>query len=726
MRKIWRIFCLDVRHATKNIISLIVCVGLVVIPSLYAWFNIAGSWDPYGNTGNLKVAVANSDEGFQSDTIPVKINLGERVATDLSQKTTIGYVVTSEDDAIEGVRSGTYYAAIVIPEDFTKDMLTVFSDDIQQATIVYYSNQKENAIAPIVTDKAATSVKNSIQTDFAQSLGEIGAGALSEISGYVSDDQLMDISKNLSDAISQASGDLRTVSAHMGVYSSLLSSAGSIIDSSSTLLSGTDSSTQDVRNALAESAQGVRKVGDSVDTASAAIDEALSTSKESFDSVSDAVDTAFDTAQTDASDGAAKLRDIATRIDAHADAYQELDDSLTSLKELLPEGSKSLLDPTISRVEGVISTQRAMAERLRTSATNLENGVADAKQDHEDVKALIEQDAQQIEDARGSFDSDLRSQLSDLAGSIDSASTAANTVSIKLEDTVSGVSGAASLTSGNLADMKNLLDSSADQVNGMADDLDDLSARLTAALDSGDAQQVRQILSANPSDLATFLSQPVGLDRVAVYPIANTGSAMAGFYTTLALWVGAVVLVAMLKVQVSDVELTKANARPRHAYLGRLLLFDLLGILQALLVSFGDLFYLGVQCANMAVFVLTCCLMSVVFVNIMYAFTVSFGDVGKAICVFLLVIQVAGSGGTFPVEMLPKAFQTFYPTLPFVHGIAALHECIGGFYGFTWLTEMSILGIYVVLSLILGLLLRKPVVRLNNWIAEKLESTKIM
>lgn len=446
MRKIWRIFCLDVKHATKNIISLIVCVGLVVIPSLYAWFNIAGSWDPYGNTGNLKVAVANSDEGYQSDTIPVKINLGERVASNLSQKKTIGYVVTTEDDAVEGVRSGKYYAAIVIPEDFTKDMLTVFSDDIQQAAIVYYSNQKENAIAPIVTDKAATSVKNSIQTDFAQSLGEMGAGALSEISGYVSDDQLMEISQNLDNAISQASTDLRTVSSHMGVYSSLLSSAGSIIDSSSTLLSGTDSSTQDVRNALAESAQGVRKVGDSVDTASAAIDEALSTSKESFDSVSDAVDTAFDTAQTDASDGAAKLRDIATRIDAHADAYQELDNSLKSLQELLPEDMKSLLDPTISRVEGVISTQRAMAERLRTSATNLENGVADAKQDHEDVEALIEQDAQQIEDARGSFDSDLRTQLSDLASSIDSASTAANTVSIKLEGTVSDVSEAASLS----------------------------------------------------------------------------------------------------------------------------------------------------------------------------------------------------------------------------------------------------------------------------------------
>ncbi|MCI6547160.1 MAG: YhgE/Pip domain-containing protein [Coriobacteriaceae bacterium] len=726
MRRVWRIFCLDVRHATKNVISLIVCVGLVVIPSLYAWFNIAGSWDPYGNTGNLKVAVANTDEGYQSGAIPVKVNLGERVASDLSRKTTIGYVVTTEDEAIEGVRSGKYYAALVIPRDFTKDMLTVFSDDIQQATITYYSNQKENAIAPIVTDKAANSVKNSIQADFAQSLGEMGAGALSEISDYVSDDRLIDISANLTDAISQASADLRGVSTHMGVYSSLLFSAESIIDSSSTLLSGTGSSTKGVRDALAESSQGVRQVGDSVDTATTAIDEALSTSTQSFGAVSEAVDTAFDAAQTDASDGAAKLRDIATRIDAHADAYQQFDDSLASLRELLPDDSKSLLDPTISRVEGIVSTQRAMAERLRSSAENLERGVSDARQDHEDVKAIIERDEREIEDARDGFDSDLRAQLSGLADSIDAASTATDTVSSTLEDTLGGVSGAASLASGDLADMRGLLDSSAEQVDGMADDLDSLSARLSSALGSGDAQQVRQILSADPTDLATFLSQPVGLDRVAVYPIANNGSSMAGFYTTLALWVGAIVLVAMLKTQVSEAEMAEADARPRHAYLGRLLLFGLLGVFQALLVSFGDLFYLGIQCADVAVFVLTCCLVSVVFVNVMYALTVSFGDAGKAICVFLLVIQVAGAGGTFPVEMLPQGFQAFYPTLPFVHAIAALHECIGGFYGLTWASEMSVLGIYVGLSLVLGLLLRKPVVRLNNWVFERLESTRIM
>ncbi|WP_165443604.1 YhgE/Pip domain-containing protein [Olsenella sp. Marseille-P4559] len=726
MRRIWRIFCLDVKHATKNVIALIVCVGLVVIPSLYAWFNIAGSWDPYGNTGNLKVAVANTDEGYQSDIIPVKINLGERVASDLSQKTTIGYVVTSEDDAVEGVRSGKYYAAIVIPEDFTKDMLTVFSDDIQQATIVYYSNEKENAIAPIVTDKAATAVKNNIQADFAESLGEVGAGALSEISGHVSDDDLMDISQNLSDAISKASGDLRTVSSHMGIYSSLLSSAGSIIDSSSSLLEGTGSSTEAVRDALSESAEGVREVGDSVDSASAAIDEALTTSQQSFDSVSSAVDEAFDAAETDASDGAAKLRDIATKIDTHVAAYQEFDQSLKDLRDLLPEDAKSLLDPTIARVEGVISTQQSIAEHLRTSAQNLEDGVSSAKEDHEEISSLITQDAQEISDARGTFESDLQTELLDLASSIDNASTASSAVSTKLEETVSDVSDAASLTSGDLSDMKEMLDSSATQVDNMADDLDQLSQKLTDALGSGDAQQVRQILSADPTDLAKFLSEPVGLSRVAIYPIANTGSAMAGFYTTLAIWVGAVVLVAMMKVQVSDAELAEADARPRHAYLGRLLLFGLLGVLQALLVSLGDLFYLGIQCVSPVVFVLSCCLVSVVFVNIMYAFTVSFGDVGKAVCVFLLVIQVAGSGGTFPVEMLPKAFQTLYPTLPFVHSIAVMHECIGGFYGYTWLIEMAILGVYVVLSLTLGLLLRKPVVRLNNWVIEKLESTKIM
>lgn len=115
---------------------------------------------------------------------------------------------------------------------------------------------------------------------------------------------------------------------------------------------------------------------------------------------------------------------------------------------------------------------------------------------------------------------------------------------------------------------------------------------------------------------------------------------------------------------------------------------------------------------------------SIVYVNIIYTLTVSFGDIGKAVSVVLLVMQVAGSGGTFPIEVAPAFFKAVYPLLPFVHSMAAFRETIGGMYGMTYWTELGKLGIFLLLSLILGLLLRKPVIRMNEAFAEKLEGDK--
>ena len=125
MSRILAVIRRDFRHVSNNVIVLLVCVGLAFMPSLYAWFNIAGGWDPYGNTGQVKVALANSDEGLEGTVIPLHINVGERVVTSLTGSTKIGYVVTSEDKAREGVASGEYYAAVVIPRDFTERLLSV-------------------------------------------------------------------------------------------------------------------------------------------------------------------------------------------------------------------------------------------------------------------------------------------------------------------------------------------------------------------------------------------------------------------------------------------------------------------------------------------------------------------------------------------------------------------------------------------------------------------------
>ena len=119
MKNIIKLFKHDLANIRKSVIGLIVMVGLVIVPVLYAWFNIAGSWDPYGNTGNLKVAVANSDDGYISDLIPVKINIGDNVTAALRANDALDWVFVDEDAAIEGVKSGEYYAAVVIPHEFS-------------------------------------------------------------------------------------------------------------------------------------------------------------------------------------------------------------------------------------------------------------------------------------------------------------------------------------------------------------------------------------------------------------------------------------------------------------------------------------------------------------------------------------------------------------------------------------------------------------------------------
>ena len=157
---IWGIFKRDMCHATRNVIAVIVSMGLVVVPTLYAWFNIAASWDPYGNTKALKVAVANNDKGYKSDLIPVRVNVGETIISTLHANDQLDWQFVKSDKAIDGVKSGEYYAAIVIPKGFSADMMTLFSPDIKHAQLKYYLNEKINPIAPHITDQGAWSTRS--------------------------------------------------------------------------------------------------------------------------------------------------------------------------------------------------------------------------------------------------------------------------------------------------------------------------------------------------------------------------------------------------------------------------------------------------------------------------------------------------------------------------------------------------------------------------------------
>lgn len=736
MRNIIAILKRDLSRIRGSVVALIVAVGLVIVPTLYAWFNIAGSWDPYGNTGNLKVAVANSDDGYMSDLIPVRVNIGDTVVSALRENDQLDWRFVSESDAVEGVRSGEYYAAVVIPENFSSRMMTVFSSDAEHAEIVYYENQKANAIAPRVTDKAASTVRQQIDETFAKTISDVGLATTSSLLEFMDGDQIAAYAGNLSGTLAGAITTLRDASGSVDEFAGLLQSSTGLLDSTSDLLASAGTASKDAEALVGDAKTGLSGMHDALDAAVAAIKQSLKDSAGDYDAAAKAIDEAFGAADAHVSLTATQLRDASADVAKRASDMRDVQDNILAVERdvegsNLPEKLKAELvqkiDIVANTVGNVANQQELLAKHLSDAAASLETGAADARAKAQAVKDGIAEAKGSIGGVKDSYNATLKQQISDLSDAVADVARRGSDMADDLGATVTDLSHAASALSDDLVGAHEVLaDASADLVSA-ADDLQRLKEGLDTAVTSGDLDRVRELIGSDPAALADALAAPVALDRQAVYHIKNYGSAMAPFYTTLSIWVAGIVLAAMLKANVDEADV-KALGNPRlhELYLGRYAFFALLAFAQATLVCAGDLLFFGIQCEHPFQFMLVGWLAGFVFSNMIYTLTVSFGDIGKAIAVVLLVMQVAGSGGTFPIEMTADFFQAVYPFLPFTHAINAMHAAMAGAYGMEFWIELGTLSLYLIPSLALGLVFRRPVIRANRWIIEKLEETKLM
>lgn len=762
MKLIWGIFKRDMCHATRNVIAVIVSMGLVVVPALYAWFNIAASWDPYGNTKALKVAVANNDKGYKSDLVPVRINVGETIISTLRANDQLDWQFVNSDKAIDGVESGEYYAAIVIPKSFSADMMTLFSPDIKHAQLKYYLNEKINPIAPHITDQGATTVVNTIDKTFAKTIAQVGLDLASNILRYSQSPQMAEYMRNLDDNLTTVADTLTGASQQVTSYSQLLGSANDIVDSTGRLLSSATKAGRQARNALKQGKSGATSITSAGASVTSSVNTALNQVSDAFDQVAAKVNKAFDALGTDSTTAANQLKELSEQISSGESLY---DTYITSLKhmrasvEQLPDGDAAkqalldAIDREIALLEAAKGDTQKLAQELKDASTQVTQNAAAAEHSRKEILGRIASAKQSITDVRDDYTTNVKPKIDALASTVstlisqtDGMITQLNGTADDLDDVTSGVGSNVASIQSTLGAIAKKLDSSAATVKELITKLD--AGDSDSVSDSGESDELRALTTANASTLSTLISAPVALHRVAVYPIANYGSAMAPFYTILSIWVGAIILCAMLKVTISDREkahvLGLGDALPRiagpsrpgnasrwglrldHEYFGRYAIFALLALLQGTLVCLGDMYFLGVQSNHALQFLAVGWLAALVFSNIVYTLTVSFGDIGKAVAVVLLVMQVAGSGGTFPIETLPKFFQLLYPFLPFPHAIDAMHAAMAGSYGNEYLLDMVYLALFLIPSLLLGLVLRKPVIRLNTWVSRNLESTKVM
>ena len=726
MKNILHLFKRDVQNVSRSVIGLVVVMGLVIVPCLYAWFNIAGSWDPYGNTGNLKIAVVNTDEGYESDLIPVEVNVGENVTATLRGNESFDWVVlNNREKAIEGVKSGAYYAAVVIPKTFSADMMTLFSTDVKHADIEFYENQKANAIAQIVTEKGSSAVQSQVNETFTKTITTIGLKTVSSLLDYMSTDQVSNFIANLSSTLGDSVQDLQDVQASATSLAGILSSTSDSLTSAGGMLKQTGTVDESTKQLMEHAKSGM---SDSKEALKDANDAAIDGSAGSFDNVSAELAKAFDAANQHVDLTVSQLNDAAAALNARADDIDATADQLRSFADqVTDEKLQDSLKSVATSLSRIAVEYRNNAKDLTATAKSLSDSMAEVNKSRAEVDQAIADAKAGISGAKTDYDSTFSVKAKELKKTISGVLDSLNGISGDLDSAVDGLADASGSLAKGLSKAAKLVNKASDQLGEAADKISAFKDELDGALMSDDLATIKTMIGNDPDGLAVSLSGPVALDRKPVYPIRNYGSAMAPFYTILSLWVGSIVLAAMMKVSVDDELVNELiPVRLHEIYLGRYLFFGGLALLQATLVCAGDILFFGIQCDNPLQFVLAGWVASLVFSNIVYTLTVSFGDIGKALAVVLLVMQVGGSGGTFPIEMTGPVFQAIYPFLPFTHGINAMHAAMAGAYHMEYWIELGILASYLIPSLALGVVFRRPVIKANDWIIEKLESTKLI
>lgn len=703
MITIFRVFLSDVKRLRSNVVAIVIIMGLSIIPALYAWFNIMSNWDPYGTsaTSQMKVAVCSQDSGVEIGSL--SLNVGDEVITGLKENTTIGWVFTaSKDEALEGVNSGDYYAALIVPESFTTDFISFLGGDPKNPTIAYYENSKKNAIATKITGKAKTAVQEQVNQKVISTLTEV----LTE-SGKIfaeNDENGVDIVASTADQLDELDSSLQTYVNILNTFSLVTASASDLAESAQSLLINTQGIFDSSQDSVSNMQSSVLSSAQTADTVSSLIGISLDSVEQDLTLLSDQMDTLtvgdsfdsirnqVDTAKTMSKSTISVLKDIFGETDQYVSAvdksFKQLNTDLTAFKK----------DANV--------TAQSLKHLKRT------------------IKADIKDCKNSIRKIRNTYQYQVQPDVSRSVLRMEQALIQTGKMLNNIERSFGTIDRA-------LESYQTTLDSGTDDITATKDyivslqsDIRKLSKSLRAL--SGDEQynEMMDLLKNDPTLMASFMASPVSMETKAVYPIETYGSAMAPFYTVLAIWVGALILVALIHVKVAPVENLKV--RPWQAFFGRYITFFLIGQAQTAITVLGDLFYVDIQCPHPFLFWLASAASSFVFTLLIYSLTVAMGNVGEAVAVIVMVIQVAGAGGTFPIEVLPEVYQMIYKFLPFTYCMNALRECVGGLYKNDYWMDLRALGIYILISLFIGLVVAVPLRRLNKVIERSKEKSKVM
>jgi len=695
LKNIIEIFRNDIKEVFRKTNTWIIIVGLIFLPSMYAWPNILSSWDPYGHTNNIKVAVTSEDDGATVDG--KELNLGKSLVEGLKNNKNLDWqFVSNKQQAEDGVRIGDYYASIVVPKNFSQDMTSVSRTEPKRATIEYTVNEKINAISPKITNSGASAIANNISKNFVETANGIIFEKLHE-AGVKFEENLPSIEK--------AKEEIFKLNDNFSTYESTLSELIGKVEYGYNILNNVQNTLPEIDRVATNSIMIADKAGITINNIQGFNERLLPIINNHLNVVEEV---------------SKEANVIAKELQQKPDKTEEIKARQKALDNRLQASTERLqLVKNIFEYFNKLSSERLFNNQLER-VTTLSNDITTIKEvnnniynkmDHYDeiedtVKEEFVNKSARVNEVSSNMNSKLNVEVAPLISQVLS----------KAEVNIDKVSGIIAGAQGELPAVERKLSETEVKISNAYGKLLSLQAQMPSAkskiqkltdeikkADSGiDKNQLFNLLKVDYKQQAEFFANPVKLQENKLYHIENYGSAMTPFYTVLSIWVGSLLMSSLLTTKVEDEE---KKYKPYQKYFGRGLLFVIISLFQTLIITLGDMYVLGTQATSPYRFVLYALLISLLFSSIIYTIVCILGNVGKAVCIVLLVLQLGSSGGTFPIQMTSEFFQALYPKVPFTYSIGLLREAVGGVYIPAVERDIKILFIYLIVVLVGGAIL---------------------
>lgn len=695
MKQIIEIFKSDIKEIFRKVNTWIIIIGLIFLPSMYAWPNILSSWDPYSHTNNIKVAVISEDEGA---TVEGKnVNLGESLITNLKGNKNLDWqFVSSKQQAENGDKIGDFYASIVIPKSFSSDITSITRGELKKATIEYTVNEKINAISPKITNSGASALANTIGKNFV----EVANGVIFEKLHEAG----VKFEENLP-AIEQVKEKINHLNDNFTNYENSLNELIGKVDRGYNVLNTIQGTLPEIDRAATNSIMLANKTNVTIKNIENFNEIMLKNINTQLDKVIEISGEVVKVAEliqkkpTNPEETKAKMKALDSRFEA---AEKRLDIAKDIFEYLNSLSDQNLFQKQLTKINTMESDITKLRSLNKKIYSNIDN--------YDAISTKVKADFLTISKRVNYNSIDFKKKLNtEVAPLIKRVLTSADTKIRNVSSVISRAQAQIPTINAKISEAEvkiQTVQGKLLKLQGEMPEIKEKVQKLTGIVNKADGEidtnALFNLLKVDYKQQAEFFANPVQLKENQLYHIKNYGSAMTPFYTVLSIWVGALLMSSLLTTKVEDEE---NKYKPYQKYFGRGLLFMIISLLQTLIITLGDMYLLGTQANSPYRFVIYALLISLLFSAIIYTTVCLLGNVGKAVCIILLVLQIGSSGGTFPIQMTSRFFQILYPKVPFTYSIGLLREAVGGVYIPAVNRDMKILLTYLVITLVGGAIL---------------------